>query len=255
MYELQTPKAREPRRVTAATAFQRFQRGMTIGSITFLVVALLGIAAMLVAYAMIASALPGPRELSGRASTFQSTYIYDRAGNLLNEAFNSDAGKRLSVEIDQIAPYLRQATIATEDANFYEHSGIDFFALARALYYAVRERNIVSGASTIPQQLVKMLFLSSEQSITRKVKEAVLSAEISRTYRKDEILALYLNEVNYGNLAYGAAAAAETYFNKNVLELSLAEAALLAGLPQAPAYYDPYTHPDRAKSARGLCFR
>ncbi len=250
MYELQRPQAAQPARTT--TTFQRFQRGLAIGSLTFLVVALLGIAAMLVGYATIASSLPSPRELDARAGAFQSIRIYDREGNLLNEAFNLDAGKRLSVGIDQISPYLRLATIATEDANFYEHQGIDFFALGRALYYAVRERNVVSGASTIPQQLVKMLFLSSEQSITRKVKEAVLSAEISRTYPKDEILDLYLNEVNYGNLAYGAAAAAETYFNKDVLELSLAEAALLAGLPQAPAYYDPYSYPDRARKRQGV---
>ncbi|MCB0111608.1 MAG: PBP1A family penicillin-binding protein, partial [Caldilineaceae bacterium] len=250
MYELQSPKAARPRR--PATGFQRFQRGMTIGSITFFVVALLTIATMLITYATIASSLPSPRELDLRAGAFQSIRIYDREGNLLNEAFNTDAGKRISVGINQFSPYLKQATIATEDANFYEHSGIDFFALARALYYAVRERNVVSGASTIPQQLVKMLFLTPEQSITRKVKEAVLSAEISRNYPKDEILELYLNEVNYGNLAYGAAAAAETYFNKDVLDLSLAEAALLAGLPQAPAYYDPYTHKDRAKERQGV---
>lgn len=250
MYELQRPQRAQPQQ--AASTFKRFQRGLTIGSLTFLVVALLGIAAMLITYATIASSLPNPSELELKAGAFQSIRIYDREGNLLNEAFNTDAGKRISVGIDQISPYLKQATIATEDANFYKHSGIDFFALVRAFYYAVRERNVVSGASTIPQQLVKMLFLSSEQSITRKVKEAVLSAEISRTYGKDEILDLYLNEVNYGNLAYGASAAAETYFNKDLLELSLAEAALLAGLPQAPAYYDPYTYPDRAKKRQGV---
>ena len=170
MYELQSPKAPRARHVT--TTFQRFQRGMTLGSITFFVVALLAIAAMLITYATIASSLPSPRELDLRAGAFQSVRIYDREGNLLNEAFNTDAGKRISVGINQISPYLKQATIATEDANFYEHSGIDFFALARALYYAVRERGMVSGASTIPQQLVKMLFLTPEQSITRKVKEA-----------------------------------------------------------------------------------
>jgi 1A family penicillin-binding protein len=250
MYELQKPRTVRPQQAT--NAFQRFQRGLTFGSLAFLVAALLGIAAMLIGYVTIASSLDSPRDLSNRAGAFQSVRIYDRAGNLLNEAFNTDAGKRISVGINQISPYLRQATIATEDANFYQHSGIDFFALARALYYAVTERGLVSGASTIPQQLVKMLYLTPEQSISRKVKEAVLSAEISRTYRKDEILALYLNEVNYGNLAYGAAAAAETYFNKEPLELSLAEAALLAGLPQAPAYYDPYTHPERAKGRQGV---
>jgi len=251
MYELQTPRPAQPQRPVAG--FALFQRGATIGAITFLIAALLAVAALLIAYAMIASALPArPEDLLARQSTFQSTRIYDRAGNLLNEAFDTNAGKRVSVALNQISPYLRTATIATEDANFYEHSGIDFVALVRALYYAVQEGDIVSGASTIPQQLVKMLLLSPEQTITRKVKEAVLSAEVSRKFRKNEILEIYLNELNYGNLAYGAAAAAETYFNKEVTDLTLGQAALLAGLPQAPYYYDPYTHPDRAKGRQGV---
>ncbi|MEZ4730887.1 MAG: PBP1A family penicillin-binding protein [Caldilineaceae bacterium] len=250
MYELRTtpPVRTRPQR-------GEFNRGMTIGSLTFLIAALLAVAGLLIAYATVASALPSPDELKNRTSTFQSMRILDREGNLLNEAFdvtNINAGRRTYVPLNQISPYLRQATIATEDANFYEHRGIDYFALARAVYYAVREGDVVSGASTIPQQLVKMLFLTSERSITRKIKEAVLSAEISNEYQKDEILEIYLNELNYGNLAYGAEAAAKTYFNKDVLNLTLAEAALLAGLPQAPAYYDPYANPDRAKERQGI---
>ncbi len=225
---------------------------MTIGSLTFLIAALLVVAGLLIAYATVASALPSPDELEGRASTFQSMRILDREGNLLNEAFDLNEGKRTYVGLNQISPYLRQATIATEDANFYQHSGIDYYALLRALYYAVQEGDIVSGASTIPQQLVKMLFLTPESTLTRKVKEAVLSAEISRTFDKNKILELYLNEINYGNLAYGAEAAAETYFNKDVLDLTLGQAALLAGLPQAPAYYDPYANPDRARQRQSV---
>ena len=250
MYELKTaptPRPRAPRSQRSA-----FNRGMTMGSITFLILALLTLAGLLLAYAMVASALPSPEELEGRTSTFQSIRILDREGNLLNEAFDLNEGKRTYANVNSISPYLRQATIATEDANFYQHSGIDYFALLRAVYYAVREGDVVSGASTIPQQLVKMLFLSPERSITRKIKEAVLSAEISREYPKDKILEIYLNEINYGNLAYGAEAAAETYFNKDVADLTLAEAALLAGLPQAPAYYDPYANPDRAKERQGV---
>jgi len=251
MYELSTPPP--PRRPAQAQPKRGdFNRGMTIGSLTFLIAALLAVAGLLIAYATVASALPSPDELEGRASTFQSMRILDREGNLLNEAFDLNEGKRTYVELNAISPYLRQATIATEDANFYEHSGIDFYALARALYYAVREGDVVSGASTIPQQLVKMLFLTSERSMTRKIKEAVLSSEISRQYKKEKILELYLNEINYGNLAYGAEAAAETYFNKDVAELTLAEAALLAGLPQAPAYYDPYINPVWAKGRQSV---
>jgi membrane peptidoglycan carboxypeptidase len=144
------------------------------------------------------------------------------------------------------------ATIATEDANFYEHPGVDPVALLRAVYYAVQEGDVVSGGSTITQQLVKRVLLSSERTATRKIKEAILAAEITRRYSKDDILELYLNEVYYGNLAYGIDAAAETYFGKEVGDLTLAEASLLAGLPQLPAYYDPYTHPDRAKARQAV---
>ncbi len=126
---------------------------------------------------------------------------------------------------------MQKATIATEDVNFYNHPGIDPIALLRALYYAVREGDVVSGGSTIPQQLVKLVFLSPERSLTRKIKEAILSAEITRRYSKDQILGIYLNELYYGNLAYGADAAANTYFHKDVAQLTLSEAALLAGLP------------------------
>ncbi len=232
-------------------------RGFVGGIVTFLVAAAFGLGAALIGYAVIASDLPSPSELTNRASSFQSTRILDREGNLLNETFDPNAGRRTVVPLDQMSPYLVQATIATEDANFYRHQGVDPIALMRALYYAVLERGIVSGASTIPQQLVKWVFLTPdqalpEQTLTRKVKEAILSAEISRRYSKETILEIYLNELNYGNLAYGVGAAAETYFGKEVIDLTLAEASLLAGLPQLPAYYDPYAHPDRAKERQAV---
>ncbi|MCC9075857.1 PBP1A family penicillin-binding protein [Litorilinea aerophila] len=247
-FELQ-PRA--PRR-SRPRAGGGFVRGLISGILAFVALAAFGLGGGLIGYAVIAADLPAPDELTSRASSFQSTRIFDRNGELLNETFDPNAGRRQVVPLDRISPYLIQATIATEDANFYRHRGIDPVALLRALYYAVQEGDVVSGASTIPQQLVKLVFLSPERSITRKVKEAILSAEISRRYHKDQILELYLNELYYGNLAYGADAAAETYFNKDVSELTLAEAALLAGLPQLPAYYDPYTHPDRAKARQGV---
>lgn len=232
-----------------------FGRGLLMGGLTFLVVAFLTLAGLIVAYAQIAADLPLPDELAGRASSFQSTRIYDRNGVLLNETFDPNEGRRVAVSLDRISPWLRQATIATEDANFYRHPGVDPIALARAVYYAVREREFVSGASTIPQQLVKLVFLTSERSATRKIKEAILAAEVSRRYSKEQILEIYLNEVYYGNLAYGADSAAETYFDKEVSELTLAEAAMLAGLPQAPAYYDPYTQPERVKARQAVVLR
>ena len=181
---------------------------------------------MLVGYAAIARDLPSPNELRQRASTFQSTRIFDREGNLLNETFDPNAGRRIEVPLAQMSPYVAQSTIATEDANFYRHLGIDPVALARALYYAVQERDVVAGGSTITQQLVKRVLLTPEQTITRKFKEAILAAEITRRYGKDEILELYLNEVYYGSLAYGIDAAAETFFGKGVADLTLAEASL-----------------------------
>ena len=239
--------ARASRRARAG-----FQRGLLSGALAFTILAALALGGALIGYAAIASGLPAPGELTQRASRFQSTRILDREGNLLAETFDPNAGRRTAVPLSRISPYLIQATISTEDANFYRHPGVDPVALLRALYYAVREGDIVSGASTIPQQLVKMVFLSPERTLTRKISEAILSAEISRRYSKEQILEIYLNELYYGNFAYGADAAAQTYFNKSVSDLTLAEAALLAGLPQLPATYDPYTNPDRAKRRQGV---
>ena len=229
-----------------------FWRGFLGGGLVFFALAVLALGGALIGYAAMTAGLPAPDELTNRASTFQSTRILDRAGNLLMETFDPNAGRRTVVPLDRISPYLVQATISTEDANFYQHPGVDPVALLRALYYALREGDVVSGASTIPQQLVKLVFLSPEQTLSRKVKEAILSAEISRRYTKEQILAIYLNELYYGSFAYGVDAAAETYFHKSVTDLTLGEAALLAGLPQLPAYYDPYTHPDRAKQRQAV---
>ena len=201
---------------------------------------LLGI--ILVGYASIARDLPGADELQERVSHFASTLIYDRTGQLLNEVADPNYGRRTTVELDQISPYVIDATIATEDPNFYTHPGVDPVGIARAIYYAIRERDLSGpGGSTITQQLVKLTYLSAERTMSRKVKEAILAAEITRRYDKDTILRIYLNELNYGNLAYGIEAAAETYFGKHASELTLAQAAMIVGLGQAPAYYDPYT--------------
>jgi membrane peptidoglycan carboxypeptidase len=197
---------------------------------------------ILAGYATVARALPSPDELQTRASQFASTLIYDREGSLLNEVGDPNYGRRTVVPLDEISPFLADATIATEDPNFYTHPGVDPVGIARAVYYAVKDRDLSGpGGSTITQQLVKLTYLSPERTLTRKVKEAILAAEITRRYPKDTILTIYLNEIYYGNLAYGIEAAAETYFGIPASELTLAQSAMLAGLPQAPAYYDPYT--------------
>jgi len=210
-------------------------------------IALIGFGIM---WLWVARQLPRPEDLTARALPFQTTHLYDRQGQLLAEAFDPDAGRRSPVVIADVARLVVSATLATEDANFYRHGGVDPVAVARALWYAVRERRVVSGASTIPQQLVKRVLLTPERTIRRKVKEVILATELSRRYSKDTILQLYLNEIFYGNYAYGIRAASETYFGIPPSQLSLAQAALLAGLPQAPAFYDPYVSPDRALDRR-----
>ncbi|GAB6180563.1 penicillin-binding protein 1A [Desulfotomaculum defluvii] len=154
---------------------------------------------------------------------------------------------QIPVELDQIAPEMRQAIVAIEDYRFYEHVGIDIRGLARAALINLRNLSIVEGGSTITQQLAKNLYLGPERTIGRKVKELYYTVQLERTYTKDEILNLYLNHVYFGQGAYGIEAAAQTYFNKHAKDLTLGESALLAGLPKAPSYYAPTTNLKGAK--------
>ncbi|HLG50810.1 MAG TPA: penicillin-binding protein 1C [Chloroflexota bacterium] len=184
-------------------------------------------------------------------SVFQSAMIYDRKGRLLYEMFDPQGGRRTLVHLKDIPPVLIDATLSTEDVNFYTNPGVDPLSILRALVQDILHRQVVSGASTITQQLVRDVLMTPEErqshSIKRKIEEVILAYRISQRYSKDEILERYLNEIYYGNLAYGVEAAAETYFDKPVSQLDLAQAALIAGLPQSPALYDPYQHPDAAK--------
>ncbi len=186
-------------------------------------------------------------QLSGE-TPFQTTRIYDRRGVPLADI--DDWGRRTIVGYDEIPQSLIDATIATEDRRFFQHSGVDYLAILRAAWQNSQSEAIVSGGSTITQQLARLLFLTPSeryaQTLTRKLKEADLAQFLETYYTKEEILAMYLNMVYYGNQAYGAAAAAEVYFNKPLSELTPAESALLAGLPQSPVQYDPFRHPDRA---------
>jgi 1A family penicillin-binding protein len=206
-----------------------------------------GIIAATTVYAYYALTLPPPEELGARSS-FMSTKIYDRHGELLYEVFDASAGRRTIVPIEEIPDDLIHATVATEDKTFYRNPGFDPLAIVRALWLNVTEGEIVSGASTITQQLVKTMFLSPEQTYTRKLQEAILAQEITRRYTKDQILEIYLNEIYYGNMSYGIEAAAKTYFDKSARDLTLAESSFLAGLPQSPSIYDPYTNLEAAKT-------
>ncbi len=200
----------------------------------------------LIWYFQVASTLPDVSDLKNKASQFETTRILDRAGNLLYEIVDPNAGRRDYVPLDEISPYLIAATIATEDKDFYNHPGFDLSAIIRAMIQNTKSGTTVSGASTITQQLARNLLLSPEErskkSIMRKTKEIFLAAEITRRYSKNQILELYLNENYYGNFAYGIEAAAQTYFGVPAKYLDLAQSAFLAGLPQAPAIYDVFSN-------------
>lgn len=204
----------------------------------------LALAGAFIGYVAIANQLPPPEELQARQTTFVSSKIFDREGYLLYEVTDPHGGRRTYVPLSEMSRYLIDATVATEDRDFWVHPGFDPIAIARAFYYNFSERRIVSGASTIPQQLARNVLLSPEERVqetaARKIREIVLATELSRTYPKETILEIYLNEIYYGSLAYGVEAAAETYFNTTVKDLTLAQASFLAGLPQSPATYDPF---------------
>jgi 1A family penicillin-binding protein len=199
--------------------------------------------------------LPSPQELQSRAAV-PSTKIYDRHGRLLYEIIGSHAGKHTPLPLAEIPLYLRQATIATEDASFYINPGVDAKAILRAITINLRGGEVLSGGSTITQQLARNVLLPPEErtqrTLTRKLRETILAWRLARTYSKDEILALYLNETYYGNLAYGVEAAAQAYFGKSAAELDLAECALLAGLPQSPVLYNPLVNPEAAKERQAV---
>jgi penicillin-binding protein 1C len=226
-------------------------RGLVILAFGFVIVTILGLSFILIQYFTIAAGLPSVEDLRQYASQFETTRIYDRNGSLIYEILDPNAGRRTYTTLDDVSPFLIAATIATEDKDFYTNPGFDPLGIVRAFWQNYTSGEVVSGASTITQQLARTLLLSPEErnqiTTQRKAREIVLAAEITRRYSKDEILELYLNEIYYGNLAYGIEAAAETYFSTTAGQLNLAEASFLAGLPQAPAVYDVYTNRDAAE--------
>lgn len=187
--------------------------------------------------------------------TFETTEIYDRDGNLLWEIFGE--GKRTEIPLSRIPAHMQHATIALEDDTFYSNKGFDEPSLIAALIANLRNPDgRPVGGSTITQQIVRHIAFDYEErtavSYTRKLKEIILAWRMTQDYSKDDILEMYLNEIYYGNLAYGVEAAARTYFNKAAADLTLGEAALLAALPNAPVDLDPYTNLDGAKARQWL---
>lgn len=201
-------------------------------------------------YAFVAKDLTPPDNLATREIA-RSAKIYDRHGEQLYEVFDPQFGRRTTVPLKEVSPYLVQATIATEDATFYENQGINIRGITRAAWNAMTTKEITQGGSSITQQLVKNVLIPEEErtqlSVVRKLKEAILALELTRRHSKGEILEFYLNEINYGNLSYGIEAAAGSYFGKSARELDLAESAMLAGIPQAPGRFSPLTNPDDAR--------
>ena len=225
-------------------------RGFIFSLFAIVVLAIIGASALLFSYYRIARTLPSVSDLKNNASQFETTRILDRNGNSLYEILDPNAGRRTYVTLDKISPTLIAGTIATEDKDFYTHPGFDPGAIIRALWENYKTNGQGGGASTITQQLARALLLTPEEraqrTYSRKAREIILAAEITRRYTKDEILELYLNEIYYGNLAYGIEAASETYFGKTANQLTLGEASFLAGLPQSPSVYDIYTNRDVA---------
>jgi len=175
------------------------------------------------------------------------TVITDKNGVLLADVGNH-GDHRLAVKLKDVAPVMIQATVAIEDKGFYTNPGFDIAGIIRAEFDNLKAGHIVSGASTITQQLAKQQFLTPDQTVSRKIKELALAYELSQTYSKDQIMELYLNKSFYGSQSYGVEAAAQSYFHIPSSKLDLAEAAMLAGLPQAPTEYNPTINPATAKT-------
>jgi len=199
--------------------------------------ALFGLIAFGAMIGILSIGLPDVSDLENLAAA-QSTEIFDRDGNLLYTVHGEE--NRQYVPLNQIAQTIQDATIAIEDNGFYEHSGFDFSGIAMAIFHEVTGLGAQRGGSTITQQYIKNAFLSPERSYIRKLKELILAVRLERKYDKEKILELYLNRIPYGNNAYGAEKAAKIYFNKSAKDLTLAESAILAALPQAPSRYNPF---------------
>jgi penicillin-binding protein 1A len=178
----------------------------------------------------------------------QTSFLYAADGTLITTLHAGE--DRVVVRASRIPDVVRQAVIAIEDQRFYDHSGVDLRALLRAAYIDLTTGEVVEGGSTITQQLVKQVYVGSEETLDRKIREAYLAWQMEQRFTKEQILTKYLNTVYFGNGAYGIMAASRTYFDKEPIELTLAEAAFLAGAIAAPVTYDPVTHPGRARNRR-----
>lgn len=219
--------------------------GIVLG-VTFLLGTLAVTVAALWAFTVLPRSLPSVTALE-TLQPLVGSKVYDNNDELFTE-FHVE--RRIFIPFAQIPKPLQDAILAVEDARFYSHWGVDPMGIARAIYQNLRRGRIVEGGSTITQQLAKVLFLTPDKSLDRKLKEAFLALELERRYSKDRILEMYLNQIYFGAGAFGVEAAARTYFGKSVTQLGLPESALLAALPRAPSTYSPFEHPEQARRRR-----
>jgi penicillin-binding protein 1A len=222
-----------------------------ISTLMFLSLLLLLILATMVVWISFRSDLPSLSQLESYEPSL-ITRIYSDDGVILKEFYRE---RRILVPLEKMPATLLDAVLAKEDRKFHQHWGVDLHRLTGALYANVKAMRIAEGASTVTQQLARMLFLTYEKTLTRKIKEWMTAIQIERTYSKDQILEMYLNHYYFGQGAYGVQAAAQTYFNKNVEDLTLGESALLIGLLGAPYRFDPLEHPEMALRRRNIVLR
>src|SRR6266542_1359490 len=242
--------ADQPRRKPPSKPPGRRRRWIRLLLVPLVVILAVGVLAAGVSAFWVLTILPRSLPSVTQLESFEPSVgsrIYDENDEQITE-FHVE--RRIFVSLSQMPPTLKEAVLATEDARFYSHFGVDPIGIARAIYQNFRRGRIVEGGSTITQQLAKVLFLTPDRSLERKLKEAVLAIELERRYSKERILEIYLNQIYFGHGAFGVEAASRTFFGKSVSELSPADAALLAGLPKAPATYSPFDHPEAAKRRR-----
>lgn len=228
---------------TIVSFIRRHLLALSIGSIVLAILLF-----SVIVYLFIFKDLPSPSTLSDMKTVPLSTHMYDRNGKLLYEIYRDQ--NRTQIKLKDLKPHVYQAVIAIEDKDFYKHKGVSLVSgILRAMKDTLLRQNL-QGGSTLTQQLVKNALLSPERTIQRKVREIILAVQVEQRFTKEQILEMYLNQVPYGGSAYGIEEASKTFFGKHAKDLTIDEAAFLAGLPQAPSLYSPYINPDLALRRR-----
>ena len=243
---------RRPRRSAQSRRRRRILRRVFIGLAVLMLLGIAGAgAAGYVAYRDLATDLPDVTALADYQPSLV-TEVYDRHEQLIAEFF---VEKRRLVHLTEVPIYVRHATIAAEDSRFYSHGGVDYIGIGRAAWVNLRAGTTREGASTITQQVARNLFLTRERTLRRKIREAILARRIEQQYDKDSILQIYLNQIFYGHNTYGIEAATQLYCGKSVADLSLADGAMIAGLPPAPNTFSPLRNPERSLRRRAHVLR